>query len=807
MTRLLQFAEDAGRDARLTARLLSRRPAFAWAAVATLALGIGAPTTVFSVVDAVLLRPLPFADPGRIIRLRMQSTGPSGTVSFDAVPAEMALRWNDESQTLASLALFDETALTLETADGPYRLSGISATPNLFTLLGVASALGRPFDRHDPDAREVVLSHDLWMQHFSGRPDVIGSLARFDGVPYRVIGVMPAGFGFPTRDATFWIPQHIDRAGTRGMLLPAVARLRPGVAEHAAVDEGQRYLEASGDERVRQTLGAQTLQDQLVGTGRGDLWMMMAAVTLVTLIAAVNVALLLLTRGAAREREFAVRLAIGAGRERLVRQVVVESLVLAVAGGAAGILVGALALPAFVASAPSSLPRVGDARLDGGVILFSLLVTLLATFVFGPLSAGQALSFDPVQWITHDRPSAGKVDGRSSRRRLNALAVVELAVTMVLLASAGALLRSFVAAVTVPQGFDASGALALQVNLPQARYPTADSRTAMHARLLETVRALPGVSVAGLTTSMPNRQATGRFAYDANGIDVSADPRSLPISDVRMVTPGFLEAAGLPLLTGRTFSAADTAGADPVIVISQHMARLRFPDGQAVGRMLYSETGNRRVIGVVGDVRSASGGDADASAAYLPLAQSRDVLDWVATVTIVVRATPSARLQSAVRAAILSVDPLMPPFNVRLLRDEVASLVAGPRFAVTALALFGVVALVMAFIGVYSVMAYAATQRMREIGIRIAVGATNSRVLASMLREGMAVVGGGLTVGLLLTGWAARVMSHSVFALPPVDPASLGGVAAILVSAGLAAVYLPARRATRVSVLAALRDE
>lgn len=801
------FARDTAQDVGVSLRLLARQPGFAVFAVLTLALGIGAPTAIFSTVHAVLLRPLPYVDADRIVRFRIESSSPRGSVGFDALPVAEALRWIDTTSTLEMMAIFNETAKTLTTSDGPVRLTGLAATPNLFELLGTAPAAGRSFDAATRETRQIVLSHSTWLRYFNGNPGIVGTSITLDGDAFSVTGVMPEAFAFPTPDTAFWVPVLLETGGSRGMLLPAMAKLRPGASVNSVVAEGQRLLTEGDDPRIQQTLLARTLQDQMVGRYARVLWVLLAAVALVSVIATVNIALLLLTRGASRARGFSIRLALGAGRGRLVRQLFVEGMTLAVMGGLAGLAVGALALKALVRIAPPDLPRLHEAGLDPLVLTFTALLVILASIVFGVLSAGRVISVDAIRSLGRAATESSLLPTGAPRRRLNALAASELALTVVLLVGAGLLLRSFVSLVLVDQGFDSRDALAVQVTLPSSRYPGPDARLAFHERLLEGTRSLQGVSHAGLTTAMPNRQPTGRFAYDPIGVDPFAEPFTLKVAEVRMVSAGFLEAMGVPLLAGRTFRDNDTEGSERVIVLSQRLAKLHFPDREPVGAMLYSQSGNRRVIGVVADVLPASQEGTSDPGAYIPLRQSKDVLSFAATVTVVVRGKGAATQVGSLRSMVSSLDPEMAVFNVRTLDREVAGLVAGPRFSATALGLFALVALVMAAVGVYGVMAYSAGQRTKEIGVHMALGATPSQVLRVVGRDGLIVVAAGLGVGLVVAMWLARSLTGLLHEVTPADPIALASVAVLLSTIGLVAVLIPARRATRVSALAALRHD
>lgn len=780
-------------DFRLALRQLLRRPAFAGVALATLALGIGAPTAMFSVVNAVLLRPLPYPQPDRLVRFQMSSQSPSGPVSFDGVPASEALEWGGNSRSLADLALFNDRALTLTTADGPFRLTGVSATPNLFALIGVAPEAGVTFQPATASAREIVLSYATWQRFFGGASSTVGSAIALDGEPYRVVGVMPDAFRFPSAETAFWVPQTLTTGGTRGMVLPAIARLRPGATVEAVATEGRRLVD-DGDPRFKTTLTVRTLQEQMTGGIRRILWVLLGAVGFVTIIATTNLALLLMTRGAGREREFQVRTALGAGRGRLVRQLFVEGLTLGGIGGVAGLGLAALARWLLVGLAPADVPRLAEAALDARVLLFAVILTVGTSLLFGVLSAGHTLQ-------------VGLGKGRPFRFRLNVLVAAELAFTMVLLVAAGLLLRSFVSLVQTDQGFDPQGAVALQVNLPASRYPTPAARLAFDERLLARLRQEPGIDVVGLTTTMPTRQPTGRFGFSSSPEILSAsDPFSIPVVDVHMVTDGFLDAMGVRLVAGRTFTAEDTRG-EPVVILSEQFAKQQFPSTSPVGQMVYSGTGNRRVIGVVSEVRPAEPGADPKPDAYLPLAQESDVLQWFGSITVVARGARPSNLASTLRPIVLSLDPQSPPYNVRALDQDVARVVAGPKFSATVLGLFAGVAFLMACVGVYGVMSYAAGLRTREVGIRVAVGATRGEVVLLMLRDSARVVAAGLAAGLIAALLLTRTLTGLLHEVTPADPVTLAIVAGLLGAAGVLASFVPARRASSIDPLQALREE
>ena len=803
---LRRWAGDMTTDARLALRLLGRRPAFAVLAIVTLALGIGAPAAIFSVVHAVLLRPLPYPDADRIVRFRMESRSREGTVRFDAFPVATALDWSLSSETLSDISVFNDRSLTLSTTDGPFRLTGIATAPNLFAVLGVKPLRGQGFEEVTADARQIILSHRTWRQFFGGRDDAIDSAITLDGQSYRIVGVMADEFRFPTADAAFWVPLILESGGGRGMLLPAIARLRPEASVAAVVEEGRRLLADSGSPREELILMAPTLHDQLVGGSRRLLWMLMAAVSVVSIIATTNIALLLLVRGATRAREFSIRLSIGARRPQLMRQLFVEALMLAVVGGMAGLLLASWLLTLVVRLAPPDLPRLQDVTISVETLLFTGVLTLGTSLIFGLLSAGRTIGIDPIRTLLATGADTALAATRPPRRRLQSLAAIEIALTLVLLVAAGLLIRSLIGRVLIDQGFDSAGALAAQISLPAARYPTPAERVAFHERLLERLPQMSGVTAAGVALTLPNRQPTARFDFSATEMPEAIDPMTMKVAEVRTVSEGFFEAMGVPVLAGRTFRLSDRTGAEPVIVLSQRLARLHFPDRPAVGEMLYSRTGNRRVIGVVGDVKPTTADTEPAPSAYLTLRQDAGVFQWFSGMTLVLRGADPLAFVAPLRALTLSMDPDVPPFNVRTLDDEVSRLVAGPRFSALVLTAFAVVALVLAAIGVYGVMAYTASQRTREIGVRIALGATRRQVLRLVVREGLLVIAVGLAAGLAVAAWTTQGLTGLLYEVQPADPLTIAIVASLLALVGLIAVYLPAHRAMRIDAMAALRE-
>jgi putative ABC transport system permease protein len=794
------------RDAAGALTLLRGRSSVGAIVLATIALGIGAPTAIFSVVHAVLLRPLPYPQADRLVRFHVESRRAEGG-TFDAIPAASALQWAGSTSTLAGLAVFGDRMLTLRTAEGPFRLSGVAAAPVLFDLMQVRPVLGQAFDPATTDPGQIVLSHRAWRRYFASDLGIVGRSVTLDAGPYRVLGVMPERFRFPSADTEFWVPMILAAGEGRGMLLPSIARVRPDSSLAAAVEEGRRILDRDSRGQSALVLHARTLEEEMVGGIRRLLWMLMASVGFVCVIATANVALLLLLRGASRRREFSLRLAVGATRGRLVGQLLAEGFTFAAIGGAAGIGLAAAMLGVLVRVAPVGIARLEDASIDGTALLFACGLTMATSLVFGVLSAGKSIAFDLPRALGAAEGAADPGRGASPRRRLRLLAGVEIALTVVLVTGAGLLIRAFVGAALIDHGFDTADAVALQVSMPSARYPGATDRFAMHEQLIDRLASLDGVDRVGVTVAMPNRQPSARLDFNPNGPRLAHDPLSMQIAEVRSVSEGFLEAMGIPLLAGRTFRREDREGAEPVIVISESLAKLHFGDRSALGEVLYSGRRTVRIVGVVGDVRAAAPRPQLSPSAYLPLRQDGDVFRWFGSLTIVVRAARAASLVPSLRTMVLAMDREMPPFNVRTLDEETSRLVAGPRFSASALTVFAVVALLLAAIGVYGVVAYSASQRTHEIGVRVALGATRGQVLWLVIREGLMVVGLGLVAGAVAAAGLARSLAGLVHDVRPADPIALTGVVLVLGIVGLVAVCIPGQRAARVNAVDALRME
>lgn len=792
-------------------RMLRKRPGFTAVAVLTLGLGIGATTAIFSVVNAVLLRPPPYAEPDRLVRFETHVNTPVGLRSFAALPVTGALTWRKTSETLSSLAVYNEESLTLTTPDGPYRLHGTTASPDFFELLQVFPTIGRTFAAaaETGDGHLVVLSHAAWHRWFGGDLHIVGSTIELNGIGYLVTGVMPEGFGYPDTSTDFWTPLVVQPTEGRGMVLPAIARLAPGATLTSARQEGLTFFEQGSSPDFHIRLEAMTLQDMSVREVRPVLWILMAAVGMVLLIAAVNIALLLLARGAGRRREFSVRMAMGAGRSRLVRQLFIESGILGVIGGAAGLALAALGVQTLIGIAPETLPRLEETAIDSAVLAFTVVVSLTASLLFGVLSAGRTLQLDVVRTMRGSADGVPSADGKRPQRRLKALATAQVAGTVVLLVAAGLLLRSFIHLISIDPGFDARGSLALQVNLPESRYPGRVFRMAFYQSLLERLRQIPEIDDAGLATAMANGPTGANFSFTVAGAPPPTDPFEANSARVRMISEGYFQALGVPLVAGRPFSPNDVSGSTPVVVISETLARRYFPGTDPVGQTItFSSHGDHLVIGVSGDVRPAELGGEPEPSAYLALRQATDMLDWHAGMHVVVRSAGDLPiLAAAIRNAVLALDPEMPVFNVRPMTDEIAEVVAGPRFSAVLLVLFASIALGLASVGVFGVLSYSVGQRTKEIGVRMAMGANQRQVLGLVLRSSVLVMTAGMLLGLAGALTLSHLLSTLLYGISATDPATLASVTIVLLGAGMAATYLPARRALQIEPVEALREE
>jgi predicted permease len=813
-------------DLRHAVRRLGRAPAFALISVVTLALGIGANTAIFSLVSAVLLRPLPYEDADRVVML-WTDTRPGETTWLSA---REITTYGDEAKTLQGIAGATSVGANLTGGDEPERVIGAAVTPNAFPILGVDPQLGRAFVEAEgaPGGDEVVvLGHGLWQRRFGGAPDIVGQVIQVNGRPRTVVGIMPAGFRLPLdyreeRPSELWIPLVIDRAnpgswGNRGNV--AFARLAPGVTPERASAEldiithrwiAEGYLHEQGDRRwFRQAVPVREL---LVGDVRRPMLILFGAVGLVLLIACANVANLMLARGDERRREIAIRTALGAARGRVIRQLLAESLVLAAAGAALGTALAWAGTRALIAIDPAALPRVTDARLDAGVLAFTTALALLTGILFG-LAPALQLSRPELTGMLRDGGRGGTA-GRARQRFRRGLAVVEMAFSVILLVGAMLLVRSLIELRRVDLGFAPRGALTARLTLPTASYPGDTNVVAFYEQLLERLGQLPGVGAVAATRILPLTGTIGDWSITLEG--QAFDPRQNPNGDWQVVTPGYFETMRISLVRGRTIARTDHAGAPVVAVINETMAERYWPGGDAIGRRFHLGTNEQpwvTIVGIARTVRHNAVLEEPRAEMYLPHAQFPVEAGFAPrAMTVVLRgegrtASDPLALAGPLRAVVRQLDPNLPLADVRTLEQVTNAALAPQRFTTTLLGLFAALAVVLAAIGIYGLISLLVAQRTNELGIRMALGARGRTILAMVLGQGMAIAAAGVALGLAGALALTRLLEKLVYGVTTLDPLTFTLVPVLLGGVALFACAVPARRAAAVDPAVALRQE
>jgi putative ABC transport system permease protein len=829
-----RLANDLARDASYAVRLLRRTPGFTAAVLLTLALGIGMTTAIFSVVQAVLLRPVPFPEPERLVMM-WETDRNSGTTREPASIPDF-VDYRRRSRQVDRVGAFVSADLNLAPDRGdPLRVSALAATPELLQNLGVRTVAGRSFsaeeDRpHGP--RVAMISDGLWDQLFARDPSAVGRPMRLNGNPVTVVGVVSAtadfgvlqilsaaayARGFADRDprarVDVWVPLQADpaaeqRGSNHSFIM--VGRLAAGATTSAAHDE--MVTIAADLERTYPQDNAgrgafvERLDDVIFGRTRAALTVLMAAVSLVLLISCVNVANLLIARGTSRAREIAVRTALGARPARLARQFVVENVVLAFGGAALGVPLAYGVLRALVAVGPANIPRLATVSLDGRAMLLALGVSACIGIVFGILPAAQARHTD-VQSALKAEGNRGATGGRDGRRVRSALVVVEVALAVVLVTGAGLLIRSFWNLTRTDPGFDATRVLKAEFQVSPVKYPR-NAEAAPHFvaynrftdGLLERVGRLHGVESAALSANHP--LDTG-FTNSFLVVGREAEAKHWPEISCRLVTPGYFRTLHVPLVRGRLLADSDTSSADPVVMVNQATVDRFFQARDPIGQKIRFWGTNRTVVGIVGNERFQGIAKAAPIAAYAPLAQT-----LTGTLSLIVRTTiDPVEMAPTVRAAVREVDPELAVFGLEPLEDTVANSMSEPRFMMLLLGLFGALAVALAAVGVHGVLAYLVAQRTREIGVRIALGATSGKVTHLVVGQGVRLVLIGLAVGFLLALGFARSLAGMLFGVTPTDRPTLLAVFLVVGSVAALSIWLPARRAVRVSPLTALRQE
>jgi putative ABC transport system permease protein len=799
------------RDVRHALRMLVRTPAFSLIAIMTFAVGIGVNAAVFSVVDAVLLRPLPYPDADQITMVWLDNTREK--IKEDITSYPNYRDWRDQNTSYQHLAAYSETAFALTGAGDPERLFGASVTTNFFDVMGLRPMAGRLFTvENETEGKDgvILISYGLWQRRFGGAADVLGRTITLSTRPYEIIGVMPPEMRWPER-AELWkplAPPQAAREARGSFWLPVMGRLKPGIP----VEQAQTEM-AGISARLAETYpgnrgyGANVvgMRDQLVGAVERPLAILMAAVAFVLLIACANLANLMLGRTAARRRELAVRSALGAGRGRLIRQIITETLVLAMIGGIAGVLMAYWATGFFVRLAGDSIPGAQQVGLDARVLAFAFVVAAVAALLAGLLPALQA-SRATVADVLREGGRQGGPAG--SRRTRSMLVAAEVALALVLLTGAGLLLQTLWSMQRVERGFSTERIGMATVSLPGGAYRTADDVRGFYARLLERVRVVPGVESAALTSGVlqPLLANSGIVSFEGKPTPPPEQQVEYPFESV---SPGFFDTIGAIIIRGRAFADQDHAQAPRVAVVNETLANRIWPGEDPIGRRLRPGDGSNTqapwitVIGVVKDLRRA-----DVKRAIRPEIYFSSLQSTPRTQVILFRSTgdPAAAM-STIRREVQSLDPQLPLFRVTTLAGEVSNTLSQPRFQATLLGGFAIIALLLATIGIYGVTAHAVSQRTQEVGIRMAMGAPRSAVRLLILRQHVAPALVGIAIGLA----GAFVLSESVRALlygvAAIDPLTYGVVTATLVAVAVAACWVPASRAMRVDPLIALRAD
>jgi putative ABC transport system permease protein len=809
--------QDLRQDLRQALRQMRVRPGFTALVVLTLALGIGANAAIFSVLDAVLLRPLPYDHPEKLVKVWTRFTGIGQPNDQNWVSGPEFHDFLTLNHSFSELAVIDSGAFNLGVKGSPQRVVGAAVSPNLFPMLGAQPLIGRNFLAEEAQPgrdKEVILSYGLWQRAFAANPNVVGTTLHVDGVPMTVVGVMPAGFAYPD-DSEIWGPRAFTpedlSEGSRGNHgLEVLGRIRPGLS----VPQVQSDMDRVGKTMIEQHLSypyrrfgfgiiLHPLLEETVGDVKASLWVLMAAVGLVLLIACANVANLLLVRASERQQEMGIRMALGASRWRLARQLLTESVLLALVGGLAGLALTPLALRGLIAIAAPALPRTVNTTVDGRALIVMLAVALGTGIFFGlapALQSGRVRNWAALK-------SNRSTEGRQSKRLRQALVMGETALSLILLAGAGLLMRSFENILKVDPGFRPENVLTMRIALPDAEYSKPEQIRGFYSELLGRIQKLPGVRSAGAVSLIPlgGQNSSGTLTIDSQS--VPKEDRD-PETDQRSVTQGYFEAMGISLVRGRFFEDRDADTAPPVAIVDESLAQIYWPNQDPIGRRVHrggdgSTAPWATVIGVVRHVRNRTLEMRSRVEVYWPENQRPFS---AMTLAILTQGNPMS-MAPTIQREVTGIDPELPVYRVRSMSEVMGESVARRRLALILLSVFAGLALLLASVGIYGVMSYVVTQRQQEIGLRMALGAGRGAVLRLMIRQGMGTIVAGLGIGLMLALLLTRLIGGMLFAVRPADPLALGGAAVLLMAVALFAVIIPARRASLMNPVEALRYE
>ena len=817
-------------DIRYGLRQLWKHPAFTIVAVLTLALGIGANTAIFSVVNAVLLKPLPFPAPDELIAVGMTDTRQKGTqTDLNSLSYPDFFDFRDQNRTIASIAVYRERTFALTSEEGAASLVGVKTSAEFFDVLGIKPKIGRTFARDDeqggggPGGFKVIISHDFWQKHFGGDANVLGRTVMLDRRQHTVIGVMPAGFQFPIQNdpIDFYVTIAEDAAYPDGSKpqtqqrgnhsLRAIARMKPGVT----IAQAQADLEAIATALQKQYpesntnvgVGSKPLREQMVGDMRMALYILFGAVVCVLLIANANVANLLLARASARGKEIALRAAMGASRTRIIRQLLTESLLLSGLGAAFGLLIAQWGTEALIKTVPENIPRIGTIQLDAAVLIFTLLASLATGVIFGLVPAWQASHVDLNSSLKSGSRTGSGGEGKGRVR--NALIMAEVALALVLLISAGLLIQSLARLGRVQPGLRTERLLTARVSLPDVAYPKNENVTAFFDQFLAGIRALPGVESASLIVPLPLSGSNMVTTFDIEERPLPDGQRAA--APVRIIATDYFSTMGIPVRQGRVFDEKDQFESAPVVIVNERFANKNFPGQNVIGKRItpgFAADDNgekmREIVGVVGNVKHLALKNEDSPEMYLP--QTQIPFNNPSLVIRTSVSNPSA-LTNSVRKELAALDSTIPLTSVRVFDEYISRSLARARFNTLLLSIFAGTALILTAIGIYGVMAYSVAQRTGEIGIRIALGAGKGSIFRLVVGQAMTLVGISLVVGLAGAFAATRLLNSLLFGVGASDPVTFISIVLLVSAVAFIAAWLPARRATRVDPIIALRAE
>ena len=815
-------------DIRFAFRMLVKTPAFTLIAIFTLALGIGANTAIFSVVNALLLMPLPFPAPQQLVAFGMTNTRQKDQTSLGSLSYPDFYDFRDQNHTFASAAVYRDRSFALSGEEGATSLRGLRSSAELFDVLGIKPVMGRTFSRDDERAGggnggfKVILTDGFWRQHFGGDPNVLGRTLELDRRLYTVIGVMPARFQYPVdSDPVSFYVTIADDASTpdgskppteeRGMhSLEAIGRLKPG----NKIDQAQADLStvaANLEKQYPKTnsyFGARVkpLREELIGDVRSALYVLFGAVVCVLLIANANVANLLLARASVRGKEIALRAAVGASRARIIRQLLTESVILAGLGGFCGLLIAQWGTDALVRAVPQNIPRITEIRLDGVVLAFTVLVSLGTGIIFGLVPAWQASNVD----LNSSLKSGTRTGSGEHKARLrNGLVMGEVALALVLLICAGLLIQTFARLGRVQPGFRSERLLTASVQTPVTGYPANENVIAFYDRFLERIRSSPGVDSASVIIPLP--LSGSNMVTDFNDEEHPLPEGQRPGAPVRIIGTDYFKTMGIPLKDGRAFDQTDRLDSPPVVIVNERFVAKFFPGQNVIGKRItpgFSADDNpekiREIIAVVGNVKHQALKNEDSPEMYLPRTQIP-----IHTMSVVVRTSVSdpSGITSAVRKELAAIDPAIPLNSVRVFDEYLSRSLARPRFNALLLSIFAASALLLTAIGIYGVLAYSVSQRTNEIGIRIALGAGQSNIFRLVIGQAMTIVGISVAIGLVGAFGATHLLNSLLFGVSAWDPATFTAIVILISLVAFFAAWLPARRASNVDPIVALRTE